>query len=220
MNNKQSASRQVVGKRRQRSHVQERGNVRRRQLLEAAEEMLEYTPIEELSFIKVCMHAGVPEGSAYHFFANRYDLLTSLSYKVAADFAKEYLRPIPPRNVDTWHDIVSVLVRRAVRLYRKKPAARQIWLSGRVPADIRLADHVTDAAVSHDIQLQFERHFQLPALPAKYDIFFHFLELCDVPLSLSIIEHGKITQELAAESERVGIAYLGIYLPPKLQKVR
>lgn len=49
--------------------------MRRKLLLDAAIQLLETTPIEELSFKQVSEKAGVPEGSAYHFFANRYDLL-------------------------------------------------------------------------------------------------------------------------------------------------
>ena len=218
MNSKGGPPRQVVGKRRKHKHVQARGTVRRKKLLLAAEEMLQDTPIEELTFKNVCLMAGVPEGSAYHFFANRYDLLTGLASHIANEFIQLYTKPIPARQIKTWHDVVDVLVSRAVSMYKKNSAARQIWLSGRTPAEVRLADRKTGDAVSKNIQAVFEDHFKLPQLPERYDIFFHFLELCDVPLSLSVIEHGRITDEMAQESRRIGIAYLGTYLPSYLEK--
>ena len=60
MESKAGSPRQVVGKRRERQHAQERGNVRRKLLLDAAIQLLETTPIEELSFKQVSTKAGVP----------------------------------------------------------------------------------------------------------------------------------------------------------------
>ncbi len=180
--------------------------------------MLDETPIEELSFKQVCVQAGVPEGSAYHFFANRYDLLTALAGRIAEDFVAAYKKPIRASRVKSWHDLVDVIVNRAVAMYKANAAARQIWLSGRTPAQVRLADHVGDRSVSNDIREIFEQFFQLPALPEKVDIFFHFLELCDVPLSLSVIEHGRITKDMTEEAKRAGIGYLGTYFPQVMER--
>lgn len=210
--------RQVVGKRRTRKHVQERGNTRRKKMLDAAEELLATMPIEEMSFKQISAKAGVPEGSAYHFFANRYDLLTALASELADRFGKRYRAPIPRKNVNSWHDIVNVIVDRAVQMYRANPAAMQIWLSGRTPAQVRLADHLSDKTVSSDIRSQFEEAFVLPDLPTDFDIFFFFLELTDVPLSLSVIENGELTNQAIEEAKRVGRGYLGTYLPPVLEK--
>jgi AcrR family transcriptional regulator len=211
-------ARQVVGKRRTRKHVQERGNTRRKQMLEAAEELLASVPIEELSFKQISEKAGVPEGSAYHFFANRYDLLTGLATELADRFGKRYRDPIPQKRVKSWHDIVDIVVDRAVKSYRESPAAMQIWLSGRTPAEVRLADHVSDKSVSSDLRSLFEEFFVLPDLPTDYDVFFYFLELSDVILSLSIIEKGELTEQMIEEAKRVGRGYLGTYLPPVLEK--
>ena len=210
--------RQVVGKRRQRKHVQERGNIRRMQLLDAAEELLKTTPVEELSFKQILEEAGVPEGSAYHFFANRYDLLAALATQIAEQFGAGFRDVAPSKKLVSWHDLADALVDRAVQMYRNNPAATQIWLSGRTPAQVRLADHVGDAAISGVIHEIFDEIFVLPELPSRYDPFFFFLELCDVPLSLSVIEHGKISEEMIEEAKRAGKGYLATYLPPILEK--
>ena len=210
--------RQVVGKRRERQHAQERGNVRRKLLLDAAIELLETTPIEELSFKQVSEKAGVPEGSAYHFFANRYDLLAALANQLAQAFADAYAQPIPPDSVSNWHDLADLIVDRAVAMYRSSNVASQIWLSGRTPAQVRLADHVGDRAVSGFLFSIFDALFVMPELPHDSDPFFFFLELCDVPLSISMIEHGEIRDDMVEEAKRVGKGYLSTYLPPVLTK--
>ena len=218
MSDKTVNLRQVVGKRHQRKHVQQRGNTRRKHLLDAAENLLKTTPIEELSFKQISEKAGVPEGSAYHFFANRYDLLAALASQVAEQFGEEYRKPVRESKIGSWHNLADVMVDRAVKVYRTNPAATQIWLSGRTPAQVRLADHVSDKAISSVLHEIFDGLFKLPELPMAYDPFFFFLELCDVPLSISVIEHGKITDEMIEESKRVGKGYLGTYLPAVLEK--
>ena len=210
--------RQVVGRRRQRQHVQERGNTRRKQLLETAAALLQSTPIEELSFKQVSEAAGVPEGSAYHFFANRYDLLGALAKEIAAHFGAGFQAAVAGRGFTSWHELADTLIDQAVRMYRENPAAMQIWLSGRAPAQVRLADHVSGIAISHVIHDIFDDYFELPKLPEHFDPFFFFLEMCDVPLSVSVIEHNTITNARGDEAKRAGKSYLGTYLPPVLQK--
>lgn len=216
-NNTAAKPRQVVGKRRQHQHVQERGNTRRKQLLDAAEALLKTTPVEELAFKQISDKAGVPEGSAYHFFANRYDLLAALANQIAEEFGASFRGAIQGKRFTTWSELADALVDRAVKLYKSHPAATQIWLSGRTPAQVRLADHVSDAAISNVIHDIFDETFVLPEMPSGYDPFFFFLELCDVPLSLSVIEHGKITDEMIEEAKRAGKGYLSTYLPPILE---
>ena len=212
-------ARQVVGKRRTRQHVQERGNTRRKNMLDAAEELLGSVPIEELSFklisekrecLKVPHIISSPIGTTCSVRSLRTSRFAS-----ARGTRTRYRK----KNVTSWHDVVNIIVDRAVRIYRESPAAMQIWLSGRTPAEVRLADHVSDKKVSSDIRSVFERFFVLPDLPAEYDIFFHFLELADVLLSLSIIENGKLTDQMIEEAKRAGRGYLGTYLPPVLERV-
>ena len=216
MESKAGSPRQVVGKRRERQHAQERGNVRRKLLLDAAIQLLETTPIEELSFKQVSTKAGVPEGSAYHFFANRYDLLAALASQLAQGFADAYSQPIAREDIHNWHDLADLIVDRAVAMYRSSNVASQIWLSGRTPAQVRLADHVSDRAVSGFLFSIFDSLFVMPELPRDSDPFFFFLELCDVPLSISMIEHGEIRDDMVEEAKRVGKGYLSTYLPPVL----
>ncbi|MGB1343732.1 MAG: TetR family transcriptional regulator [Pseudomonadales bacterium] len=210
--------RQVVGRRRKRQHVQERGNTRRKQLLEAAATLLQSTPVEELSFKRVSERAGVPEGSAYHFFANRYDLLGALAKDIAEQFALGFRGVVANRQFMSWHELADTLIDQAVKMYRENPAAMQIWLSGRAPAQVRLADHVSGIAISSVIHDIFNDFFELPKLPEHFDPFFLFLEMCDVPLSVSVIEHDTITDAMVGEAKRAGKGYLGTYLPPALQQ--
>ncbi len=211
--NKTRTTRQIVGKRRQRSHVQQRGNERRNKLLVSAENLLGSTPVEQLSFRQIADHAGVPEGSAYHFFANKYDLLTALAADLAERFSDVYKAPIPAGDIHSWHELADLFVERAAQMYAKSPAATQIWLGGRTPPQVKLADRIGDRAVSDVLHEIFDSYFILPELPRRRDVFFFYMELADVILSLSVIEHGVITPGMLEEAKRAGRGYLSTYLP-------
>ncbi|MNC68900.1 hypothetical protein D3C75_1195430 [compost metagenome] len=64
----------------------------------------------------------------------------------------------------------------------------------------------------------FDRHFQLPALPADIEVFSLAMELGDRVYALSVQRHGLISERLAEEGMRVFDAYLALYLPPFLPK--
>ena len=61
------------------SATRKRGRERRKLLLKAAYELLDARPVEDVSFRDIADQADVPEGSAYHFFANRFDLFSALA---------------------------------------------------------------------------------------------------------------------------------------------
>jgi AcrR family transcriptional regulator len=211
-------ARQIVGKRRQHRHVQQRGTERRRLLLSAAETLLATVPVEELSFKRISEVAGVPEGSAYHFFANKYDLLTALAADLAERFAVAFQAPFASASIESWHDLSDLIVERAVEMYGSSPAATKIWLGGRTPPEIKLADRIANKSVSNVLQQLFEREFVLPDLPRDRDVFFHYMELADVILSLSVIQFGEITPVMLEEAQRAGRSYLSSYLPAVLER--
>ena len=49
----------------------------------------------------------------------------------------------------------------------------------------------------------FDSLFVMPELPHDSDPFFFFLELCDVPLSISMIEHGEIKDHMIEEASSI-----------------
>jgi AcrR family transcriptional regulator len=211
-----AAARQVIGKRRTTSRVQARGVLRRQKLVDAGLELLRSVPVEELTFRQVCAQAEMPEGSAYHFYANKYDLLTALAGTLSQRFIEAHREPIPAHRTRTWADLADLIVERGAEVYAANPAAVQLCLGARTPPEVKLQDRINDREVSAAIQALFRAHFSLPPLPGDCDIFFHFIEITDLFFSLSVLSDGRITPAMLEEAKRAGRAYLGIYLPPAL----
>ena len=215
---KNGPARQVVGKQRQREKVQARGVARRRLLLDAARELLADIPVEELTFGQIAAKAGVPEGSAYHFYANKYDVLSSLAEELSTQFLDAYQGPIDGSRINTWHDLADLVIDRSADIYAVDIAAVQIFLGGKTPPEVGLVDRTSVRTLSTVLLELFDRFFVLPDVPTIHDVFYYFVQLTDLMLSLSVIENGEITPEMLEESKRAGKGYLGTYLPPMLTR--
>jgi AcrR family transcriptional regulator len=217
-NRKNGPARQVVGKSRHRKNVQARGEERRGQLIDAARELLKEIPVEELTFGQIAAKAGVPEGSAYHFYANKYDVLSSLAKELSVQFVESYKEPIDETTIRSWQDLADLVVDRTAAIYAVDLAAVQIFLSGRTPPEVGMVDRSSVRTVSAVLVDLFDRLFVLPDVPNIHNVFYYFVELTDLMLSLSVMENGEITSEFLEESKRAGKGYLGTYLPPILTR--
>lgn len=192
--------------------TRKRGRERRKQLLQAAHELLNTRPVEDISFRDIADEAGVPEGSAYHFFANRFDLFSALAEELSAQFIEAHRRAVPPSRRKTWQALAEHLIDVGASVYAKNPPARQLLISGKTPHEVKQADRLNDRAVGNVMYDVFARYFELPDTDEMRNAFYYFIEITDLIFTLSVIEHGEITRAMLAEAKRAGIGYLGTYL--------
>lgn len=206
------APRQQIGLRKTHSAVQERGIERRRKLLEAAYDLLCEHDIEEVSFRDIAARANVPEGSAYHFYANRFDLFTALADDLSGLFVEAHQQKVPPSRRKTWQDLAAYLVEVGARVYAENPPARQLLIGGKTPPEVKQADRNNDRTVSELMFEVFASHFELPDTAEMHSAFFYFIEITDLMFTISVIEHGEITPPMLEEAKRAGVGYLATYL--------
>jgi len=206
----------MIGKRRAPSRAQARGLMRRKQLIEAGLELLASVPVEELSFRQVCEHAGMPEGSGYHFYANKYDLLTALAGTLSQTFIDSLSNVVSDGPPQSWEELADRVVDNGAEIYEAHPAAVQLFLGARTPPEVKLQDRNNDRLVGASVRELFDRYFELPPIRPGHHLFFYFIEITDLMFSLSVLEEGCITPDAIEESKRAGKGYLGVYLPPHL----
>jgi AcrR family transcriptional regulator len=194
-----------------------RGIERRKRLLEAARAMLSERELDDISLGDVAARAGVPKGSAYHFYEDIRDLYASLLDILQNELIEDQKRPIRSRIV-RWQDVVRVLTRRGMDHYNGNPAARQLQIGPKTPPELKRRDRESDVAVGRLCEEHIETWFQLPQLPNRSEIFFRGVEIADVMFTLSVLDWGTITREMCAEAERATIAYLETYFPVDLPR--
>jgi len=188
------------------------GRERRKALLAAAYELLCERDIDDVSFRDIASRANVPEGSAYHFFVNRYDLFAALGKTLSDQFVEAHREPVPPSRRKTRRELAAHLVDVGAKVYRQNPPARQLLIGGKTPPEVKQADRINDRAVGEAMHDAFSRYFDIPDNDEMRAAFYYFIEITDLIFMLSVIEHDEITPGMLEEAKRAGVAYLITYL--------
>lgn len=199
------------------STLRKNGIARRQQLLHAARELLDTRELDQISLGDVAAAAEIPKGSAYHFYEDIKDLYANLLAGLEEELLAALDAPVRGKVRD-WQQLVELLTARGVAFYAGSRASTQLQIGSKVPADLKLRDRQNDARVGHIYERHIDALFELPAIPKRATIFFRAVEIADLMFSLSVLEHGHITQEMAQEASRAMCAYLRCYLPEKLPR--
>jgi AcrR family transcriptional regulator len=206
------SNRQKIGLRKARPpKTRAPGRKRRQELLDAAYDLLCEKEIEDVSFRDIAKRAGVPEGSAYHFFANRFDVFAELAFALNEEFARAHEKPVPPARRKTRHELAEYMVDIGARIYAETPPARQLFIGGKTPLEVKQADRKNDRDVADAMHRSFARYFDIPDTDEMRDAFYYFIEITDLMFTLSIVEHGNISPAMLREAKRAGVAYLESY---------
>lgn len=199
------------------STLRKNGIARRQQLLAAARELLDSHELDQISLGDVAAAAKIPKGSAYHFYEDIKDLYASLLSSMEEELLALLNEPVRSKVRD-WQHLVELLTERGAAFYTASRACTQLSIGPKVPTDLKLHDRQNDAAVGRIYEQHLDSTFELPEIPGRATIFFRAVEIADLMFSLSVLEHGHITPEMAQEASRAMCAYLRCYLPEKLPR--
>ncbi|MDH2436007.1 TetR/AcrR family transcriptional regulator [Pokkaliibacter sp. MBI-7] len=187
-------------------------------ILEAARELLSSEGLANLSIYAIAAKADIPPSSVYHFFPSVSDVLEALIASVHQAFLHALAVLPAAGQIVSWNDLAAHIEQQVLSVYNDDEAARQLILSSHGMSEVMLRDRQHDVELSHAVAALFNHYFKLPPLPADIDIFDLAMQLADRIYTLSIQRHGEITPTMAAEGLRAYQAYLGLYLPPLLQR--
>lgn len=203
----------LIGSRKRSLHA--RGIERRRRLLESARQLLCERDLDQISLGDVAAHAGVPKGSAYHFYADIQDLYSALLVELQEELVRVLSQPLPGRFA-RWQDVVTALTKRGAAFYMGNPAAGQLQIGPKTPPALKLRDRRSDIAIARLYEQHIASAFELPPIENRSRLFFRAVEIADLMFCLSMLEHGSVTKEMCREADRAASAYLATYLPAVL----
>jgi AcrR family transcriptional regulator len=193
------------------------GIARRQLLLKSARKMLRTTPLADLSLGEVAKRANVPKGSAYFFYDDINALCASLVVLLDEELQAILREPLTEK-VNSWQEIVVLLLKRGSEFLQNDTAACQLLIGKDAAPALKLIDRANDVVLGRILEEQVTCKFQLPAIPDRPKLFFRAVGLADLMFCLSMIEYGKITKEYADEGCRAAVAYLGTYFAESLPK--
>ena len=200
------------------SATQARGRERRQRLIESARLLLESHTMDALSLADIAANAGIPTGSAYHFFPNVTAVYQALGERFSDELDAELSKPHQVAAEDGWLSIIDESIDRASRFYNASGAYRQLIIGARAPADIKLSDRLNDEVIGQILIDAINDHFYLPEIPRANEIFFHVVEIIDLFFTLSVLRNEEITEHMSIEAGRASKAYLLTYFPSVLTR--
>ncbi|WP_425046201.1 TetR/AcrR family transcriptional regulator [Primorskyibacter sp. S87] len=211
------STRQVIGLRREVTSKQERGVQRRKRLVEAARHFLETRDPQEISFKEIAKHAEVPEGSAYHFFANKYDLFSSLAAELGQSFVTVVAEPFEPGSVGSWQEFFARIIDRSCAIYRSDLVARKILLGVTMPNEVKHVDQENIEAYVAAMEERFYDMFDARPIPKFRQRLNYALTMIDAIFELDFSEHGNLTDDIVEEAKLMMIGYLAHFIPENLE---
>ncbi|MES1983992.1 MAG: TetR family transcriptional regulator [Pseudomonadota bacterium] len=191
--------------------TQARGRVRRESLLAAARELLAVHDSSQITLADIAAHAAVPKSSAYHFYKDALGLYVELVALLDAELQELIKHPLP--RLDNWEMAMAVIIDRAAAFFDNNPAAQQLMLSSQTPPLIKRSSRQADMDTSRLIEALIDTQFILPVIPDRSRIFFHAVEAADLMFGLSLLECGRLEDNMVEEAKRMSCAYLALYLP-------
>lgn len=197
-------------------YTQRRGDHRRESLLRAAGDLLERLPLRELTYASVCKRAGIPVGSAHHFYPDLDSIFLALleKHREAKDAA--LFKPLPARIRHSWQLVIACLIDRAVRYHRANPVITKLAIGGDTPPNIKLLDRNADRARAGLSMHLLEQMFVVPAFADKQRAAFLATEIVDTALTLSMIESGRLTAAYIRLAKAAAIGFLMMQFGPEL----
>lgn len=192
-----------------------RGAARKEKLLNTACELLARHNVTELAFKDIYECAGVPAGSAYHFFNNMEGVFAALKERFSLELTKALDKPLDEERILVWEDIGNELIDRVKSYYSRYPAARRALLQtgfphGRIYESARRDGKRTE--------LMFDRYFVLPEISDRSMIFIFAVKIVNLIFAMSCLQEGQITEEMCSEAKTAALGYLRMYLPERLAR--
>jgi AcrR family transcriptional regulator len=184
------------------------GMARYQHLLDAAEALLARDGSGALTIQALAREAGVPMASVYHYFPSAPAVSVALSERYMAGFHELAAQPIEGFEAMTWEEVVTILVQRGVAFYRAHPYAQTLVLGSDHSWHIRRADLDNNRAMVAGIATLITD--KLPPIPPEplAEAVFIGIGLADAVFSLSIAEHGHITDAYAEEAATAICGYM------------
>lgn len=187
--------------------VQERGRVRFDRILSAARELLQSEGLANFTIEDVAETAGIPVGSIYQFFPNKFAIVAELDAQDTALLIDDLVANADRFTVEDWHPTVSEIIDLVARHWVEDPSRRAVWLAMRSTATTRsLAREHARAIVAVLLpviaRLADHRSAQQQATVAEV-----IVETAQSLLHYSVVD-GESNQAIVDELKRMLRAYL------------
>lgn len=173
--------------------TQRRGDARRERLLRAAHALLQTQDFRKLTFMSVCEKAGIPHGSARHFYPDLDALLQGLLIDLGRRFDAALARPLRGSETKSWRALVNCLIDRSARFHARNPVFAKLTIGGYMPPELKRLDRDADYDRARFLLQRLDEFFVLPRLRNDERMAYYAIEVIDTAFMLSMRESNRVT---------------------------
>lgn len=195
-----------------------KGEERREQLMRTALALVEENDLPDVSMHKIAAAAGIPSGSAYHFFDGPGEVFTALARQFRENVRTVINAPCPEAALDGWQSLFRKACQRGVTLYEENPAYCQLILAGTSTPEIKVADQGNDLEIGKYVGASLDHFFVLPEVEDRDTRLFHAMEIFDQFLAFSYQRLGGISPDAVDEGAGAAIAYQRQFIPDRIPR--
>lgn len=187
--------------------VRERGRIRFEAILTAARELLAERGVEGFRIEDVAQRAGIPIGSVYQYFPNKFAVVVELDAQDTAALVEDVLSAAVRFPADDWQRETDHLIDLISEHWAADPSRSAVWVAMRSNAATRsLAAEHSRALVSTLVPIVSELNPHLRA-EAHVTIAEVVVEMCQSLLHFSVTD-GRPNPATVRELKRMLRAYL------------
>ncbi len=194
-----------------------RGRMRYDALVDATETLLRTMNPDELGLYRIAEEAGIPPASAYHFFPTKEAAFTALAMRLVEELVVARSKPVPARTVQSWQALLRCDIERTRDFFNEHPAGLKIFYGGFGGVDTRHIDQPLSLQLASAAYERLNSLFHMPAMRDPTSRFETRIAILDALWSLSVRQHGTITDEYFEESIIACLAYSLTFLPERLE---
>ncbi|MEW6632271.1 MAG: TetR/AcrR family transcriptional regulator [Pseudomonadota bacterium] len=188
------------------------GQLRFRKLLEALDELLVTSNVQDIGLYQIAAKAKVPNASVYHFFPSTEAALLALAEVHHNALLELSMLPLEVRPA-RWQDLFRLKVTSAAQYHNNHPAALRLFLGANISLEVKTADISQLHRLVDGRSQLLSYYFHVPSVPDWERRLATYFSMIDGVFSLAYSEHGYIRDDYIAEAHLAGIAYLRCYLP-------
>lgn len=187
--------------------LQERSQQRVTLVLAAAENMLKKMDPEEISIPDIAKESGVPRGSIYQFFPDKYVLFTKLAELHLARVGEILAEKASKNRKSSWKKLVGLWVNAASDYYDSTPAASTLILGGPLSRNAYLAQEVTIDHIGKGVRTRLENLKEPLLLPRKPDVATLGVEIAFACMKRGYYQENRISKSIRNQAVRAVTAY-------------
>ena len=187
--------------------VQQRGIARFESILSASRKVLAQRGYEHFTIEDVATAAGIPVGSVYQYFPNKYSLVAELAAQDTEFLVVAINEVLPSFPSDDWQHLADDLIEALAFLWSSDPSRPVVWAAMRSTAATRKRAAENTAAIARAATRLLGPLTKHLSDKQRFAVAEVTVETCQSLLNLAMTT-GELDPDVVAENKRLIRAYL------------